>query len=50
MLVRLTSHTGDVYENQFVYSLKIRTAASCLLMPHASRSKRATQSRKFHAT
>lgn len=35
MLVRLISHTGDMSENQFVYTLKIRTAASCLLMLHA---------------
>ncbi|ANG98556.1 hypothetical protein A8A54_15405 [Brucella pseudogrignonensis] len=35
MLVRLASHTGSMYENQFVYSLKIRTAASYLLMLHA---------------
>lgn len=45
MLVRLTSHTGDMYENQFVYSLKIRTrrrACSCCMR---SRSKRAAPSR-----
>lgn len=35
MMVRLTSHTGDMFENQFVYSLKIRSVASCLLMLHA---------------
>lgn len=35
LLVRLTSHTGDMYENQFVYKLKIRSAASVLLMLHA---------------
>ncbi|WFU14687.1 HEPN domain-containing protein [Bradyrhizobium sp. CB3481] len=35
LLVRLTSHTGDMYENQFVYKLKIRSAASALLMLHA---------------
>jgi hypothetical protein len=35
LLVRLTSHTGDMYENQFVYQLKIRSAASALLMLHA---------------
>ncbi|WP_271574212.1 HEPN domain-containing protein [Bradyrhizobium sp. CCBAU 11361] len=35
LLVRLTSHTGDMYENQFVYRLKIRSAASALLMLHA---------------
>gem|GEM_PF-765585 len=35
MLVRLTSHTGDMYENQFVYTLKIRFASAHLLMLHA---------------
>lgn len=35
MLVRLVSFTGDMYENQFVYTLKIRIAASTLLMLHA---------------
>jgi hypothetical protein len=35
LLVRLTSHTGDMYENQFVYKLKLRSAASALLMLHA---------------
>ena len=34
MLVRITSFTGDMYENQFVYSLKIRVAAAHLLMLH----------------
>ncbi|MDH4744928.1 HEPN domain-containing protein [Sphingomonas sp. NPDC092331] len=34
MLVRVTSFTGDMYENQFIYSLKIRVAAANLLMLH----------------
>lgn len=34
MLVRITSFTGSMYENQFVYSLKIRVAAANLLMLH----------------
>lgn len=50
MLVRLTSHTGDMYENQFVYSLKIRTAASCLLMLHALSVEKSDPVEKFHAT
>lgn len=50
MLVRLTSHTGDMYENQFVYSLKIRTAASCLLMLHALSIKKSGPAESFHAT
>lgn len=35
LMVRLASHTGDMYENQFIYSLKIRMATSSLLMLHA---------------
>jgi hypothetical protein len=50
MLVRLTSHTGDMYENQFVYSLKIRTAASCLLMLHALSVEKNGPVESFHAT
>lgn len=34
LLVRITSFTGDMYENQFVYELKIRIAAAQLLMLH----------------
>jgi hypothetical protein len=50
MLVRLTSHTGDMYENQFVYSLKIRTAASCLLMLHALSVEKSGPVESFHAS
>ncbi|QKS54034.1 hypothetical protein HUE56_26475 (plasmid) [Azospirillum oryzae] len=35
MLVRLSSHTGDYYENQFIYTLKIRIAAAQVVMLHA---------------
>jgi len=35
LMVRLVSHTGDMYENQFVYTLKIRIAAATILMIHA---------------
>lgn len=35
LLVRITSFTGDMYENQFIYALKIRIAAAHLLMLHA---------------
>ncbi|SDB48491.1 HEPN domain-containing protein [Belnapia rosea] len=35
MLVRLVSYTGDTYENQFIYTLKIRIAASTILMLHS---------------
>ncbi|QBF31859.1 HEPN domain-containing protein [Thalassococcus sp. S3] len=34
LLVRITSFTGDMYENQFVYELKIRIAAAQILMLH----------------
>lgn len=50
MLVRLTSHTGDMYENQFVYSLKIRTAASSLLMLHALSVEKSGPVASFRAT
>lgn len=50
MMVRLTSHTGDMYENQFIYSLKIRTAASCLLMLHALSVEKTGPVESFHAT
>lgn len=48
MLVRVTSHTGDMYENQFVYALKIRTAASSLLMLHALAVEKSGHVDKFH--
>jgi len=32
MMVRLSSHTGEYYENQFVYTLKIRLAATLVMM------------------
>jgi len=35
LLVRLSSHTGAYYENQFVYTLKIRIAAAQIVMLHA---------------
>lgn len=40
LLVKLASHTGDMYENQFVYTLKIRLATSMLLMLHAMQQRR----------
>lgn len=50
LLVRLTSHTGDMYENQFVYSLKVRTASSGLLMMHALAVEGSGPIDSFHAT
>ncbi|MGV7035039.1 hypothetical protein [Methylobacterium symbioticum] len=35
LLVRLSSHTGAYYENQFIYPLKIRVAAALVVMLHA---------------
>jgi hypothetical protein len=32
MMIRLTSHTGGMFENQFIYTLKIRIASSLLTM------------------
>lgn len=50
LLVRLTSHTGDMYENQFVYTLKIRSAASALLMLHALSLEREGPVDKFRSS
>jgi len=35
LLLRLTSHTGSYYENQFIYTLKIRIASAQVVMLHA---------------
>ncbi|MEH3128289.1 hypothetical protein [Agrobacterium cavarae] len=35
LLVKISSHTGDYYENQFIYTLKIRLAAAQVVMLHA---------------
>lgn len=32
MMIRLTSHTGGMFENQFIYTLKIRMASSLVTM------------------
>lgn len=50
LLVKLTSHTGDMYENQFVYTLKIRSAASALLMLHALSVERDGSIDKFSSS
>ena len=41
MVVKIASHTGAYYENQFVYALKIRIAAAFTAMLHALASDRA---------
>ncbi|MEA1015154.1 HEPN domain-containing protein [Sphingosinicella sp. LY1275] len=35
LMVRVASQTGDMYENQFVYTLRIRLAVATILMLHA---------------
>lgn len=50
LMLRLASHTGDMYENQFVYSLKIRTAASSLLMLHALAAEKSGPVDSYHST
>lgn len=35
MLVKLASHTGAYYENQFIYTLKIRISSAIAVMLHA---------------
>lgn len=35
LLVKISSHTGAYYENQFIYTLKIRLAAAQVVMLHA---------------
>lgn len=50
LMVRLASHTGDMYENQFIYSLKIRMAASSLLMLHALSVEKSGPVEGYHST
>lgn len=35
LMVKIASHTGSYYENQFIYTLKIRLASSLAVMLHA---------------
>lgn len=50
MLVRLSSHTGDYYENQFVYTLKIRIAAAQVVMLNALIVDSGIKVEKFHSS
>ena len=50
MLVKLISYSGDMYENQFVYTLKIRMAVSSLLMLHALSSETGDEVERFHSS
>lgn len=47
MLVKLASHTGDYYENQFIYTLKIRIAAALAAMLYALGTDRGHQVDSF---
>ena len=47
MMVKIASHTGDYYENQFVYTLKIRIAATLAAMLYALGADRGHQVEKF---
>ena len=50
LLIRLSSHTGDYYENQFVYTLKIRIAAAQVVMLHTLGIDAGIPVEKFHST
>ena len=41
MFVKIASHTGTYYENQFIYTLRIRIASAFMAMLHALASDRA---------
>jgi hypothetical protein len=43
MMVKIASHTGDYYENQFIYTLKIRIAAVLAVMLYALSADRGLQ-------
>jgi len=50
MMVKIASHTGAYYENQFVYTLKIRIAASLAAMLYAIGADRGHEVNKFAST
>lgn len=50
MLVRLSSHTGAYYENQFVYTLKIRISAAEVVMLHALSVDAGIEVDKFYSS
>lgn len=50
LLVRLSSHTGAYYENQFIYTLKIRVAAAMVVMLHALSVDAGITVDKFHSS
>ncbi|WP_067916475.1 MULTISPECIES: HEPN domain-containing protein [unclassified Sulfitobacter] len=50
MMVRLASHTGAYYENQFVYTLKIRVSSALAAMLYALGADRGNKSDDFHSS
>ena len=50
MMVRIASHTGASYENQFVYTLKIRIASAFTAMLHALASDRTGRKPERYST
>lgn len=50
MMVKLISYTGDAYENQFVYTIKIRIAASSVLMLHSLSSEAGEEVDRFNSS
>ena len=47
MMVKIASHTGDYYENQFIYTLKIRIASALAAMLYALSADRGDEVDKF---
>lgn len=50
MLVKVASHTGAYYENQFIYLLKLRIAASMVVMLHALDTESGETIKRFESS
>ncbi|SEM24777.1 hypothetical protein SAMN05443999_1175 [Roseovarius azorensis] len=50
MMVRVASHTGAYFENQFIYTLKIRVSAAFAAMLYALAADRGKKVGTFHTT
>lgn len=50
LMVKIASHTGDYYENQFIYTLKIRIASSLAVMLHAIAAEGGVEFDKFQSS
>ncbi len=50
MMVKIASHTGNYYENQFIYTLKIRIAAALISMLYALGTDKGYQVDKLTST